>query len=512
MSVQLTRSKQLKALLTIIMAAAIGLALSLAFAQQAWAEIQADVTSGAYQYKAWLSDDGSTAGSVAINKYTGSETKVVVPSSFTHNGKTHNLYNASDPDEPWCWISNGAFDGVKSTLQGVAIPSGVNALESGAFAGFSSLKVVAIGNTLSQFSDGVFSGSSNLKTYYIGTNMAGNLATADNPGGVNPGIGQDASGNVIEGVTVYCKAGSEVEKYLQYINSTSKNGKKITIVTSEADPYAKALSTDFAGINADDSGNNAEGTDNNGDGGSGGSGGGNGGGGGSGPLAPGSIAQFGEDGTALGKGASEATAEAAILAYSNEKDPAGSTFYLLRAKAKKTTAKSIKLGWTKVPGAKRYVVYGNTCGWKYKYVKLTATSKTSITFKKVNGKAVKKGTYYKFMVVAFDSKGAVISTSKTVHVATPGGKVGNDKKVTTAAKKNKVTVKVGKKFKLKGKATPVSKKLKVHRHRKVAYESTNPKIATVSAKGVVKGVAKGKCYVYAYAQNGVFKKVKVTVK
>ncbi|MBR0404703.1 MAG: Ig-like domain-containing protein [Eggerthellaceae bacterium] len=483
------------------MAMTIGLAMSLAFAQQAWAEIQVNATSGAYQYKAWLSDDGSMAGSVAIDKYTGSATKVAVPSSFTYNDKTYSLYNASDPDEPWCWISGSAFGGVKSTLQGVAIPAGVNALESGAFAGFSSLKVVAIGNTLSQFGDGTFSGSPNLKTYYISATPASggynHLVTSDaDTNCVNPGIGQDANGNILEGVTVYCKAGSEVEKHLKYINSKSKNGNQITIITSASDPYAKALSTDFAGITPD--------------GGSGNTGGGGGGGGG--PLAPGSIAQLGEDGTALGKGASEATAEARILTYSDEKDPAGSVFYLLKAKVKKATAKSVKLGWTKVAGAKRYVVFGNMCGKKYKYVKLTTTSKTSITFKKVNGKAVKKGTYYKFIVVALDSKGAVVSSSKTVHVATPGGKVGNDKKVTTAAKKNKVTVKVGKKFNLKGKATPVSKSLKVRRHRNVAYESTNPKIATVSAKGVVKGIAKGTCDVYAYAQNGVFAKVKVTVK
>ena len=44
------------------------------------------------------------------------------------------------------------------------------------------------------------------------------------------------------------------------------------------------------------------------------------------------------------------------------------------------------------------------------------------------------------------------------------------------------------------------------------YESTNPKVATVSARGVIKEKTKGSCYVYAYAQNGVAKRVKVTVK
>ncbi len=125
---------------------------------------------------------------------------------------------------------------------------------------------------------------------------------------------------------------------------------------------------------------------------------------------------------------------------------------------------------------------------------------------------VKKGTYYKFMVVALDRNNKVLSTSKIIHVATKGGKVGNDKKVTTKAKKNKVTLKKGKTFKLRAKAVPQSKKLKVKRHRKVSYESSNPKVAKVTAKGVIKARSKGTCYVYAYAQNGVMAKVKVTVK
>jgi len=57
-----------------------------------------------------------------------------------------------------------------------------------------------------------------------------------------------------------------------------------------------------------------------------------------------------------------------------------------------------------------------------------------------------------------------------------------------------------------------SAKLKMKTHRKVAYESSNPSVATVNKKGVVKAKAKGTCVVYAYAQNGVAKAVKVVVK
>lgn len=106
----------------------------------------------------------------------------------------------------------------------------------------------------------------------------------------------------------------------------------------------------------------------------------------------------------------------------------------------------------------------------------------------------------------------MITASKTIHVATKGGKVGNDKAVKTSAKKGNVSLGRGKTFKLKAKAIPASGKLKVHRHRKIAYESSNNKVATVSRKGVIKANGSGTCYVYAYAQNGVSKKIKVVVK
>lgn len=47
---------------------------------------------------------------------------------------------------------------------------------------------------------------------------------------------------------------------------------------------------------------------------------------------------------------------------------------------------------------------------------------------------------------------------------------------------------------------------------KFRYESTNKKIATVSKKGVIKGIKKGSCYVYVYTQNGLYKRIKVRVK
>ena len=49
-------------------------------------------------------------------------------------------------------------------------------------------------------------------------------------------------------------------------------------------------------------------------------------------------------------------------------------------------------------------------------------------------------------------------------------------------------------------------------HRVIKYESSNTKIATVTAKGKVKAKKKGKCFIYIYSQSGVFAKVTVNVK
>ena len=61
------------------------------------------------------------------------------------------------------------------------------------------------------------------------------------------------------------------------------------------------------------------------------------------------------------------------------------------------------------------------------------------------------------------------------------------------------------------KATLKNGNLKVSKHRKVAYESDNPAVATVSNSGKIKAVGTGTCHIYAYAQNGVSAKCTVKV-
>lgn len=215
----------------------------------------------------------------------------------------------------------------------------------------------------------------------------------------------------------------------------------------------------------------------------------------------------------VGKGA-DYTAVDKLITTSKTEEPAGAEFSKLLARATKVAKKSITLKWKKLSGAQKYIIYANKCGTSNKYKKLATVSSSKNTYKvtKAAGKKLKKGTYYKFLIVAVNSKNKVISTAATLHIATKGGKVGNYKNVTTAAKNNKVTLSKGKTFKLKAKATPQSKKLKVKQHRAIKYESSNKNIATVNSKGKITAKKKGTCYIYVYAQSGTYKRIKVTVK
>lgn len=203
--------------------------------------------------------------------------------------------------------------------------------------------------------------------------------------------------------------------------------------------------------------------------------------------------------------------EEAITTGTNEEGPVGSTFSLLQAKGTAKSKTSIKLTWKKIPDATGYIIYGNKCGKSNKYKKITTLkkSKKSYTSKKVNGKKLKKGTYYKYIVVAVKGD-QVLATSKTIHVATKGGKKGKGNYKSIKLNKSKVTVYVGKTKKVK--ATLKQGSPKATSHRKVKFESDDIRVATVNKSGKIRGVKAGTCYVYAYAQNGLMAKVKVTVK
>ena len=112
-------------------------------------------------------------------------------------------------------------------------------------------------------------------------------------------------------------------------------------------------------------------------------------------------------------------------------------------------------------------------------------------------------------MLALDADSNVISCSRTVHVTTKGGKNANAVKVRTdgAAARAAKKLRAGESVKLKAKAEG----RRVKKHRALSYESSDPGVASVSAKGVIKEKAKGSCFVYVYAQSGIYKRVRVKV-
>ncbi|MDO4859749.1 MAG: Ig-like domain-containing protein [Bacillota bacterium] len=229
----------------------------------------------------------------------------------------------------------------------------------------------------------------------------------------------------------------------------------------------------------------------------------------------------GADGTTLGRGALASAADKTLKAWRSNKDPKGAKFTPLKLKSVKQTKKSIKLAWTKQKKAAKYVIYGARSG-SYKLKKITSVRKGAYVVRKA-GTALKKGKYYKFIVVAVDKNKKVVSTSKIVHVATKGSKkAGNYKAVRVKVKKaggkyrtvTKVALKKGGKAWIKATCVKASKVKGYRVAVKLGkrYESSKPAVATVSSKGVIKAVKKGTCNIYVFAQNGVKKVVKVTVR
>lgn len=194
-------------------------------------------------------------------------------------------------------------------------------------------------------------------------------------------------------------------------------------------------------------------------------------------------------------------------------------FGKLKLRSTKQSKSSITLNWTKTAGAQGYIIYGNYCshnGKIYKYRKLATVTDGNTTG--WTHKNLKKGTYYKYIVKAYkvvNGKKVITDTSASIHVITAGGKYGIAKAVSVTkigSKKNtsKITLKRRKTAQIVAKE--VKKDKTIRHHRKLCYESSNTKIATVTSDGVMKAVGKGTCNIWVYAQNGVYQTLTITVK
>lgn len=175
----------------------------------------------------------------------------------------------------------------------------------------------------------------------------------------------------------------------------------------------------------------------------------------------------------------------------SDEGPKGTTYRKLQLKYRSAKNNTMKVGWKKIKGCS-YDVYMAKCGQVFKKIKTTRQS--SYTFKKL-----KKKTFYKVLVVATKKKKAV-SLSKSVHIYTGKGNA------TLMKLKMSRTIKKGQTVKYK-----VQSNQKVRKHRGIQCESSNSKILKVTKKGV-KALKKGKATLYIYTQDGIGKKITVTVK
>jgi hypothetical protein len=188
----------------------------------------------------------------------------------------------------------------------------------------------------------------------------------------------------------------------------------------------------------------------------------------------------------------------------------GTTEKLKSAATVTSTKTTQTLSWNAITGADGYMIYGAKCGSKYKLLK-TVKAGSDLSFKNTKLKA---GTYYKYYVVAYqviDGEKVTINKSIASHVVTAGGSKANPAKVKVNS--TNISVSVAGKKTIKAKAVYENGKTATSGHAStIRYRTSNSKIATVSSKGVVTAKKKGTCYVYCYAINGTYKRVKITVK
>lgn len=174
--------------------------------------------------------------------------------------------------------------------------------------------------------------------------------------------------------------------------------------------------------------------------------------------------------------------------------------------AKKVTNKSQTLTWNKITSADGYQIYRSTAKGKVKLVKTVSKTKTSWKSNKL-----KKGTAYKYYIVAYKKAGTkktVIAKSPVIYATTNGNRYTNPKSISIT--KKTVTLKKGKQTKITARISTGKKTVKKYT-AKVRYISSNPSVATVNKNGKITAKAKGTAIIYCYTQNGLYKKVRVTI-
>ena len=176
-----------------------------------------------------------------------------------------------------------------------------------------------------------------------------------------------------------------------------------------------------------------------------------------------------------------------------------------------------RLSWNKVDGADGYIILADTCNTRSKKQEKTVKRvKTVVSGDRTTWihKKLKSAAWYKYQIKAFkmvNGKRVVISETPVVHAVTAGStRYANPVKV--KVNKTKISVKAGKKKKIKASVVLPKNRICQQHCDEIRYVVVDETIAAVNRKGVIKAKSKGTTTVYAIAQNGVSKKITVTVK
>lgn len=174
----------------------------------------------------------------------------------------------------------------------------------------------------------------------------------------------------------------------------------------------------------------------------------------------------------------------------------------MTARTTKVNKSSAVFRWKQVKGADGYLIYGCRYGKKNKMKLLKHIKNTKKNKKKKNLKVtlrkLRKGKFYKFKVVAYrkvKGKKKTIAVGKNLYIVTRHKKYTNSKSVKVKVKVgrkvrkkavSKLTLKVGKSARLIASEVKASRKKKIVRRRRVKFESSNPKVVKINAKGKLK--------------------------
>ena len=178
---------------------------------------------------------------------------------------------------------------------------------------------------------------------------------------------------------------------------------------------------------------------------------------------------------------------------------------------------SLKLTWPKVSGAKGYDVYFARCnsGGKTYKLKKVKTLGANAGGWKLSG--LEKRVSYKALVKVWKrvkGKKVILATSPVVHAYTYGcSRRHTNAKAVKLKSAKKVTLKTSGKSRIRASVVKLHPSLKLNDHTAVLrYYTSDKRVATVNAGGVIRARRKGRCTVTIITSNGMSATVEVRVK